>query len=70
MTTRLPIFPQKLVASENPNEAYTTFTGVTRLRQGISPQNVFLEQNGDEGGLARTATVGRLSAHRLIQAIR
>ena len=66
MTTRLPIFPQKLVASENPNEAYTTFTGVTRLRQGISPQNVFIDQNGDGGGLARAATSARLSAHRFI----
>ncbi|KAH9060549.1 hypothetical protein EDB87DRAFT_1674686 [Lactarius vividus] len=35
----------KLVASENPNEAYTTFTGVTRLRQGVSPQNVFVDND-------------------------
>ncbi|KAH9956193.1 hypothetical protein BC827DRAFT_1261896 [Russula dissimulans] len=47
----------KLVATENPNEAYTTFTGVTRLRQGISPQNVFVE---DDTSLSRTATLNRL----------
>ncbi|KAI0301582.1 hypothetical protein B0F90DRAFT_1810094 [Multifurca ochricompacta] len=51
----------KLVASDNPSEAYTTFTGVTRLRQGISPQNVFLDGNiDDRGSLARAATVSRL----------
>jgi len=55
----------KLVASENPNEAYTTFTGVTRLRQGISPQNVFIDQNGDGGGLARAATSARLKGPSL-----
>ncbi|KAI0249234.1 hypothetical protein BJV78DRAFT_1129881 [Lactifluus subvellereus] len=47
----------KLVASENPNEAYTAFTGVTRLRQGISPQNIYIDQTGDEGGLARAPTL-------------
>jgi len=51
----------KLVATENPSEAYTTFTGVTRLRQGISPQNVFVDRDADdEGGLSRAATFGRL----------
>lgn len=51
----------KLVASENPNEAYTTFTGVTRLRQGVNPQNVFIDDNSpNEGGLSRAVTLGRL----------
>lgn len=51
----------KLVASENPNEAYTTFTGVTRLRQGVSPQNVFVDNDpADEVSLSRAATLGRL----------
>jgi hypothetical protein len=58
MTTRLHDLVQKLVASDNPNEAYTTFTGVTRLRQGISPQNVFVDRNEEDGGLARAATLG------------
>jgi len=51
----------KLVASENPNEAYTTFTGVTRLRQGVSPSNVFIDNSpASEDGLSRAATLGRL----------
>jgi len=52
----------KLVATENPSEAYTTFSGVTRLRQGVSPRNVFLDSTdaNDEGGLARSGTLNRL----------
>lgn len=50
----------KLVATENPNETYTTFTGVTRLQQGISPRGVFLDEPGNDGGLSRAATVNRL----------
>ncbi|KAI0262591.1 hypothetical protein BC834DRAFT_971957 [Gloeopeniophorella convolvens] len=51
----------KLVASENPNEAYTTFTGVTRLRQGVTPQGVWVDpQPGEDGALARAATTGRI----------
>ncbi|KAI9462624.1 hypothetical protein F5148DRAFT_217228 [Russula earlei] len=50
----------KLVATENPSEAYTTFTGVTRLRQGITPQNVFLDRNDDETNLSRAVTLNRL----------
>jgi len=51
----------KLVASENPNEAYTTFTGVTRLRQGVTPQNVFLDNSAaNEVGLSRAATLSNL----------
>ncbi|KAH9006595.1 hypothetical protein EDB86DRAFT_2875032 [Lactarius hatsudake] len=56
----------KLVASENPNEAYTTFTGVTRLRQGVSPQNVFVDNDpADEVSLSRAATLGRLKGPSL-----
>jgi len=51
----------KLVASENPNEAYTTFTGVTRLRQGVTPSNVFVDDSpANEGGLSKAGTLGRL----------
>lgn len=51
----------KLVASENPNEAYTTFTGVTRLRQGVSPNNVYIDNDPADGdGLSRAATLSRL----------
>ncbi|KAI0030018.1 hypothetical protein K488DRAFT_55124 [Vararia minispora EC-137] len=51
----------KLVATENPNEAYTTFSGVTRLKQGISPQGVYVEQKplidlNRTGSLVRSVT--------------
>ncbi|KAF8506593.1 hypothetical protein F5888DRAFT_1643648, partial [Russula emetica] len=56
----------KLVATENPNEAYTSFTGVTRLRQGVSPQNVFLEPDRDnESSLTRATTLNRLKGPAL-----
>jgi hypothetical protein len=54
-------------ASDNPSEAYTTFSDVTRLRQGISPQNVFVDW--EDGGLARAATLGRLSPLHFICSI-
>lgn len=42
----------KLVAAADANDAFTTFTGVTRLRQGVSPNaSAFLE-----AGLARSVT--------------
>ena len=34
----------KLVAAENVNEAYTTFTGVTRMQQGYGPSGAPLER--------------------------
>ncbi|KAI0941802.1 hypothetical protein AcW1_003595 [Taiwanofungus camphoratus] len=43
----------KLVAAEDASEAYTEFTGVARMKQGISPSGVLL----DNPGLARAATV-------------
>jgi len=52
----------KLVATENPNEAYTTFTGVTRLKQGISPKGIFVDEQpaidlNRTGSLVRSVTV-------------
>lgn len=32
----------KLVAARDSSDAFTTFTGVTRLRSGISPSNTFV----------------------------
>jgi len=51
----------KLVATENPNEAYTTFSGVTRLKQGISPSGAYIEEKAvidlnRTGSLLRTNT--------------
>lgn len=39
---------QKLVATSDANEAYTTFTGVTRLKQGITPQGVFIPDDNEK----------------------
>ena len=47
---------QKLVATSDANEAYTTFTGVTRLKQGITPGNQVLDDIRSPT-LARSATV-------------
>ncbi|CAG7854231.1 SubName: Full=Uncharacterized protein {ECO:0000313/EMBL:CCA67530.1} [Serendipita indica DSM 11827] len=45
----------KLVAAENVNEAYTTFTGVTRMQQGYTPSGAPLE---DRGGLTVGGNAG------------
>ena len=34
----------KLVAVDNPNDAYTTFTGVTRMQQGFTPMGAPIER--------------------------
>ncbi|XP_006460860.1 hypothetical protein AGABI2DRAFT_69516 [Agaricus bisporus var. bisporus H97] len=34
-----------LVASSDPNDAYTTFSGSTRLKQGITPNGLFIEDS-------------------------
>lgn len=49
----------KLVAASDSNDTFTTFTGATRLRQGVTPSGVFLDNNpADAGtGLNRSATV-------------
>ena len=44
----------KLVAAESTNDLFTEFTGVARLKQGITPTGVFID---DGPGLARAATV-------------
>lgn len=50
----VPLPPaQKLVAAEDASEAYTTFTGVTRLKQGITPSNTYAD---DAPALNRSAT--------------
>ncbi|TFK80518.1 hypothetical protein K466DRAFT_591793 [Polyporus arcularius HHB13444] len=50
----------KLVAAESTNDLFTEFTGVARLKQGITPQNVFLD---DGPGLTRAATVAAPSVN-------
>lgn len=52
----------KLVATADENEAYTTFTGVTRLKQGVTPKGTFIPENevdSAESGvqLSRSVTV-------------
>lgn len=52
----------KLVATADANEAYTTFTGVTRLKQGITPKGTFIPESEDKSAesnvqLSRSVTV-------------
>ncbi|KAH8096758.1 NADPH oxidase regulator NoxR [Cristinia sonorae] len=47
----------KLVATSDVNEQYTTFTGVTRLKQGILPSGAYLDDAANDGGLGRANTV-------------
>ncbi|EGO26507.1 hypothetical protein SERLADRAFT_360751 [Serpula lacrymans var. lacrymans S7.9] len=37
----------KLVAASDASDAFTTFSGVTRLKQGVTPQNTFVESRPD-----------------------
>lgn len=49
----------KLVAASEATDTYTTFSGSTRLKQGITPTGVFIDtpSNADAGaGLSRSAT--------------
>ncbi|KAF8506381.1 hypothetical protein JB92DRAFT_3122153 [Gautieria morchelliformis] len=50
----------KLVAALDPREAYTTFTGVTRLQQGMKPTGAPIDRPASDPGpsraLARSAT--------------
>ncbi|EIN06661.1 hypothetical protein PUNSTDRAFT_72366 [Punctularia strigosozonata HHB-11173 SS5] len=49
----------KLVAASDSSEAYTTFSGVTRLKQGVTPTGIFIEGGpaADSGAsLGRSAT--------------
>ncbi|KAI1787818.1 hypothetical protein LXA43DRAFT_1027631 [Ganoderma leucocontextum] len=49
----------KLVAAESTNDLFTEFTGVARLKQGITPLNVFIDE-GPTSNLSRAATVAAL----------
>lgn len=50
----------KLVAASDPGDTFTTFTGSTRLKQGISPSGVFVErpdlESSPSQNLNRSAT--------------
>ncbi|KAH9889550.1 hypothetical protein C8Q73DRAFT_708050 [Cubamyces lactineus] len=46
----------KLIAAESTNDLYTEFSGVARLKQGITPTGIFVE-DGPNAGLQRAATV-------------
>ncbi|OBZ69923.1 hypothetical protein A0H81_10584 [Grifola frondosa] len=48
----------KLVAAEDTNDLYTEFSGVARLKQGITPTGVYLD---DGPGLSRAATLAATS---------
>ncbi|KAF9453982.1 hypothetical protein P691DRAFT_718412 [Macrolepiota fuliginosa MF-IS2] len=44
-----------LVAASDANDAFTTFTGSTRLKQGISPAGIYVGQS--EAGVSRSASL-------------
>ena len=46
----------KRVPAESTNDPFTEFTGVARLKQGITPSNVFID-DGPTSNLSRAATV-------------
>jgi hypothetical protein len=47
----------KLVAASDMGDAFTTFTGVTRLKSGITPSNTFIDRPDDSGpSLSRANT--------------
>jgi len=55
----------KLVAASDPGDAFTEFTGVTRLKQGISPAGVYVDRppgDGPSPNLSRSATTPSLSS--------
>lgn len=46
-----------LIAATDSTDAFTTFTGSTRLQQGISPSGVYIDRPDFESSLSRSATV-------------
>jgi hypothetical protein len=44
-----------LIAASDSQDAFTTFSGVTKLRQGITPTGVFVEQSAADLGRSATA---------------
>lgn len=46
----------KLVAASDPNDIFTTFTGSTRLKQGISPSGVFIDRPDMESAVIPSVT--------------
>ncbi|KAF8629433.1 hypothetical protein AX15_003479 [Amanita polypyramis BW_CC] len=51
----------KLVASSDPTDVYTEFTGVARLKQGISPSGIYVDRPDiDPPVVVRSATVPSL----------
>ncbi|KIY65315.1 hypothetical protein CYLTODRAFT_424456 [Cylindrobasidium torrendii FP15055 ss-10] len=46
----------KLIAAADASDAFTTFTGVTRLRQGVTPQGIYTDDQPAAPGLGRSAT--------------
>ncbi|KAG6879171.1 hypothetical protein C0992_004704 [Termitomyces sp. T32_za158] len=54
----------KLVAASDPGDTFTTFTGSTRLKQGISPSGVFVDRYSavTQSNLNRSATAPAASS--------
>jgi len=55
----------KLIAASDSSDAYTTFTGVTRLEQGITPTGVFIDRPPDlDSPLSRSRSATLISSTR------
>jgi neutrophil cytosolic factor 2 len=68
------VSPQKLVVASDSSDAFTSFTGATRLQQGISPSGAYVERPADQEvtsspvvGLGRSATLPSQPGQRSLQ---
>jgi len=53
---------QKLVATSDSSDIYTTFTGSTRLKAGINPSGAYMDMPDNGPALTRSATTPAPSA--------
>ncbi|KAK0226330.1 NADPH oxidase regulator NoxR [Armillaria fumosa] len=52
----------KLIAASDPGDAYTTFTGVTLLKQGISPSGVYISRSNTRSPEAEPSLIRSFTA--------
>ena len=58
---------QKLVAASDTTDAYVEFSGVTRLKQGVSPSGLRLDDAGPSANLSRAATLAVTDRKHLLR---
>ncbi|GLB37380.1 putative NADPH oxidase regulator [Lyophyllum shimeji] len=74
-TTKDYLGKAKLVAATDPTDTFTTFTGATRLKQGISPSGVYIDRTDFDAAVAqnnlnRSATAPAASPSRAADSAR